>query len=193
MTHGCMTSRPKSKQGTPKTEPPSKQPLPIHAQARTVARTVFAILLVLLSAWVAFEFLPSLAWAVILAIAIWPIYERVEATDQKKTRPCWYLWCLLCDRRDAFHSPRPCSPQLAGQSEPLTKWLTELREQGIPVPGWVGQLPIAGEYLVEWWRNNLTDARAASAWLSGISAGRYCGVDAGPWSATAAPIVHVLH
>ena len=189
-----MTSRPKSKQGTPKTEPLSKQPLPIHAQARTVARTVFAILLVLLSAWVAFEFLPSLAWAVILAIAIWPIYERVEGYRSKEKSPRVGTFGVYFAIGAMLFTPLVLAlQQLAGQSEPLTKWLTELREQGIPVPGWVGQLPIAGEYLVEWWRNNLTDARAASAWLSGISAGRYCGVDAGPWSATAAPIVHVLH
>ena len=190
-----MTSRPKNKQGAPKEkEPPSKQPLPIHAQARTVARTVFAILLVLLSAWVAFEFLPSLAWAVILAIATWPIYERVEGYLSKEKSPVLIPLVFTLAIGALLFTPLVLALQeLAGQSEPLTKWLTELREQGIPVPGWVGQLPIAGEYLVEWWRNNLTDARAASAWFSGISAGRYCGVDAGPWRAIAAPIVHVFH
>lgn len=167
-----MTSRPQSKQVASKgTEPPSKQPLPIHAQGRTVARTVFAILLVLLAAWIALDFLPSLAWAVIIAIATWPIYERVEGyLPKEKSSVLVPLVFTLAIGALLFTPLVLALQELAGQSAPLTKWLTDLREQGIPVPGWIGQLPIAGEYLAEWWRNNLTDARAASAWFSGISA-----------------------
>ena len=167
-----MTSRPKNNQSASKeTEPPPKQPLPIHAQARTVARTVFAILLVLLSAWVAFDFLPSLAWAVILAIATWPIYERVEGYLSKCKSPVLVPLLFTLATGAVLFTPLVLAlQQLAQQSEPLTRWLTELREQGIPVPGWVGQLPIAGEYLVEWWRTNLTDPKSASAWFSGLSA-----------------------
>jgi hypothetical protein len=135
------------------------KPLPIHAQARTVAEQCLRFCWFLLSAWVAFEFLPSLAWAGILAIATWPVYEARWGHLSKENLPYCYLWFYACDRRDAF-CPRPALQQLASQSEPLTKWLTELREQGIPVPGWVGQLPIAGEYLAEWWRSNLTDGAA---------------------------------
>ena len=108
-----MTSQPKNKQGAPKTGPPSKQPLPIHAQARTVARTVFAILLVLLSAWVAFG-LPSLAWAVILAIATWPIYERVEGYLSKEKSPVLIpLVFTLAIGALSFYPPRLCSPGIS--------------------------------------------------------------------------------
>ncbi|HET9536105.1 MAG TPA: AI-2E family transporter, partial [Mesorhizobium sp.] len=41
-----------------------------------MARTSLAIILVVLSAWIAFDFLPALGWAVILAIATWPLYVR---------------------------------------------------------------------------------------------------------------------
>jgi predicted PurR-regulated permease PerM len=131
---------------------------------------VFAVLLVLLSAWVAFEFLPSLAWAVILAIATWPVYDRVEGYLSKENSPVSLPLVFTLPIGAMLFAPLVLAlQQLAGQSESLTRWLTELREQGIPVPGWVGQLPIAGEYLAEWWRSNLTDG-AARAWLSGISA-----------------------
>jgi hypothetical protein len=39
---------------------------------------------------------------------------------------------------------------------------------GIPVAGWVAQLPIAGEYLDRWWQANLINPRAVVEWLRGV-------------------------
>jgi hypothetical protein len=48
-------------------------------------------------------------------------------------------------------------------------WVTQLRQDGIPVPGWVAQLPIAGEYLDRWWQTNLSNPRAVVEWLRGVN------------------------
>jgi hypothetical protein len=42
----------------------------------------------------------------------------------------------------------------------------QLRQDGIPVPGWVAQLPIAGEYLDRWWQTNLSNE---GEWLRGVN------------------------
>src|SRR3954452_10391778 len=43
-----------------------------------VARVALALGLVLLGLWTLHGFLPALAWAVILAIATWPLYRRAR-------------------------------------------------------------------------------------------------------------------
>ena len=141
-------------------------PLPLHAPARVVARTSLAIILVVLSAWIAFDFLPALGWAVILAIATWPLYVRFAR--------------LIPDQRSALVAPLtftaltglllfvPAALAIHGmarESADIVHWITQLRDTGIAVPDWVAQLPVAGEHAVTWWRTNLSDPQAASAWF----------------------------
>ena len=40
---------------------------------------------------------------------------------------------------------------------------------GLPVQGWLAQLPIAGEYLDRWWQTNLSNPKAMVEWLRGIN------------------------
>src|SRR5262249_18793903 len=51
-------------------------PLPLHPGARSAARVAVAVVLVGAALWIAREFLPALLWAAMLAIALWPIYEK---------------------------------------------------------------------------------------------------------------------
>src|SRR6266566_3319821 len=45
--------------------------------SQRIARAVLTIALVLLGIWVLHRFLPALAWAGVLAIALWPFYRRL--------------------------------------------------------------------------------------------------------------------
>src|SRR5438045_5364515 len=47
------------------------------AISRRIARIVLAIALVALGAWIVHRFLAALAWAGVLAIALWPLYRRL--------------------------------------------------------------------------------------------------------------------
>jgi predicted PurR-regulated permease PerM len=49
----------------------------------------------------------------------------------------------------------------------LIDWLKRAREGGVEVPDWVARLPIAVE---QWWRANLSDPKAATAWLKTLNA-----------------------
>jgi predicted PurR-regulated permease PerM len=60
--------------------------------------------------------------------------------------------------------------QIAQQSDALFTWIKHSQENGIAVPDWVARLPIAAETLQQWWRTNLTDPKAAAAWLQSINA-----------------------
>jgi hypothetical protein len=56
-----------------------KAGLPFDSRGRAVARTATAILVLLLAAWVARDFLVALTWAALISIATWPIYIRFMA------------------------------------------------------------------------------------------------------------------
>ena len=56
--------------------PLEKGALPFESRARTVARVASAIMVVLLAAWVAHDFLVAPTWAAVIDIAVWLIYTR---------------------------------------------------------------------------------------------------------------------
>ena len=59
--------------------------------------------------------------------------------------------------------------QIAQGSDVFVRWIGQLRRDGIPVPVWVAQLPIAGDYLDQWWQANLANPKAVVEWLHGVN------------------------
>ena len=141
-------------------------PLPLHAPARVVARTALTIILIVLAAWIAFDFLPALGWAVVLAIATWPLYVRFARLMPDRRSPVIApLTFTVLTGMLVFVPAALAIHGMARESADIVHWITQLRDTGIAVPDWVAQLPIAGEHAVNWWRNNLSDPQAASAWF----------------------------
>ena len=48
--------------------------------------------------------------------------------------------------------------------------MTQARDKGIAVPPWIGQLPIAADFLQQWWRDNLTEPQVAAGWFDRVNA-----------------------
>jgi predicted PurR-regulated permease PerM len=144
--------------------------LAIGPGTRAVARTVFTVLLLLLAAWVASDLLPALGWAVIIAIAVWPIYSRFTMLIAGGRAPALaaFLFTLLTGL--VLLVPVILTVhQIAQGSEAFGRWINQLRDNGLPVPSWVPQLPIAGEYIDQWWQANLSNPRAMVEWLRGLN------------------------
>ena len=135
-----------------------------------VARSVLAILLLLLTLWIARDFLPALAWAIVIAITAWPIYRRFAALISGSRSPV--LAPLLFTLFTGLVLLLPIALALnhiAQESAAIGGWITQLRDFGIPVPNWVAQVPFAGEYAFRWWSTNLSDPQAVGAWFGGLS------------------------
>jgi predicted PurR-regulated permease PerM len=60
--------------------------------------------------------------------------------------------------------------QVAHQGDVLIGWLKKAGESGIEVPEWITRLPLAAEGMQQWWRDNLSDPKAATAWLKTVNA-----------------------
>jgi predicted PurR-regulated permease PerM len=160
-------------------EPDGRAPLPKNRHARTTARTVFAVAVLLLAAWVALDFLTPIAWAVVIAVTIWPLYVRFR----NRLGGDGTIWTPLIFT--VLTAIIICVPlvlplqKAAQESGRMTEWVTQLREQGMPPPGWLASLPLFGSQAAEWWNANLGNAQSAQEWL-----GRFNLDSVTSWSAT---------
>jgi predicted PurR-regulated permease PerM len=140
------------------------------SRARAITQVAIAIAVVLLALWVAREFLVALIWAALIAITTWPVYIRFAR--------------LISGRRSSLLAPLLftlltglvllvpvilAAHQIAQGSDAFVRALNRLRENGIAVPIWLAQLPIAGQYLDLWWRTNLSNPDILVEWLRGVN------------------------
>jgi predicted PurR-regulated permease PerM len=146
-----------------------QKPLPLGPGARMNARVVFALILVGLALWTAWSFLPPLIWATILAVALWPLYLSFAGRFMSgPSAAAAFVFTVLV----ALILITPISLAVytvAQQSDMLIDWMKRAREGGIEVPDWVARLPIAAESTQQWWRANLSDPKAATAWLKSFN------------------------
>src|SRR6516225_1344955 len=71
-------------------DPPGRLPrteLDSAVDGQRVARLVLAAALGLLGLWILRPFVAALAWAVIIAIAVWPLFERLNRALAGPGRP----------------------------------------------------------------------------------------------------------
>jgi predicted PurR-regulated permease PerM len=133
-------------------------------------RATFALLLLAIAILTARHFLAALGWAVVLAITIWPLYARftprASADDPPVLAP---LLFTIATGILLFIPLALAAQQLGSESERIMQFVAHLRENGIPTPGWLAYLPLAGEQAANWWRLNLADPAAASSWLQGVN------------------------
>jgi predicted PurR-regulated permease PerM len=127
-----------------------------------VARSALATAVVGVGLWVLFDFLPALAWAAVLAIAVWPLYRGLlRLLPQRSER---VLGPLLLTTGIAVIIIGPLvllGIAVGRESHVVIGLVSEARHFGLPVPYWVEDLPLVGPTIAEWWRANLSDPAVA--------------------------------
>ena len=158
------------------TKADNRQPLPLHPGARLTARVALAVMLLAAALWTAADFLPALIWAVILAVTVWPIYLRLAEPMSGGPSTLSALLMTLAVGFLVFLPLALAAYQLALQNEGLIGWVAQARENGLPVAEWVERLPLAADTVRDWWQSNLTDPRAAAAWVQSLNLEKAGGV-----------------
>jgi len=126
--------------------------------AQRVSRVVLAAALALLGLWIIHRFLPALAWATILAIALWPLYRRAAlAFPPGGRRILLPLAATLLIGLVLLVPLAYAGIQVAHESGSFIHYIEMLRHSGVPVPGWLPRLPGIGFPLADWWTSNLSD------------------------------------
>jgi predicted PurR-regulated permease PerM len=134
------------------------------------ARVVLAIALAMLGLWTLQDFLRPLIWAGVLAIALWPVYQRVRqscpASGHHLLVPSAFTLVVAL----VFVVPLGViATQLGRETHGVIEWASEAQRQGLPVPEWVAHLPVGRDTVNTWWQANLSDPKSISALLGRLN------------------------
>ena len=156
---------------TPLLSPP---PTPADAVRALTNQRILTLIVVLVALWVVRGFLPPLAWAVVLAVAEWPLHRRLSR--RLPGRPG--LVALLLTLATALLVILPLSlvaVSLAQESQAAIAWLQGVQQHGMAAPSWLAGLPLVGGKASEAWQQHLGSPQAASTLFGGFSAGSVLG------------------
>ncbi|HWU56708.1 MAG TPA: AI-2E family transporter [Rhizomicrobium sp.] len=148
-------------------EQPSKS-LTIFQINATVAA---AGALALCAAFVLSRILPAILWAFVLAIALWPTFQRVQrwrpSQAWKRIGAPAALTLLI-----GIVVAAPiglAAAETVREADAFLGWIIAARLHGVPEPIALSQLPWIGEYASSWWQSNLATPEAASDFFAGVS------------------------
>jgi len=139
---------------------PKEQPVQIGRH--NAIKVAAALALALMGLWIISGFLRALIWAGIIAIAIDPLYARLEHGGLgSKHRN---LVAALVTLGIALLLLVPIVigiSEAARDASTVIAWVQHAQQNGVPVPGWVPQIPGVGHYLSDWWQANLATPESA--------------------------------
>ncbi len=120
------------------------------------ARFALAAALVALGVWTLHGFLAALVWAAVIAVAIGPLYVRA----MRRWPPGKHniILPLLFTTAVAVVFLLPfvvLGVQAARDGHDVIVFVRSAMESGVPVPAWVGDLPVGATQLTTWWQANL--------------------------------------
>jgi predicted PurR-regulated permease PerM len=129
------------------------------------------------------EFLSALIWATVLAVAVWPLYQRLKQRCPKRGHSLVLPGMFTLGIALIFVLPFVLAVIRAGQeARSVIAWIEAARQGGIPEPAILAQLPFFGTQVRQWWVDNLADPDAAIELLNRLnkpeylSAGREFGI-----------------
>jgi predicted PurR-regulated permease PerM len=142
-------------------------------------------LLVLLALWVMRDFIPAVVWAGVIAIALWPLLQRLETPQPSRTRSIGVALLLTAAVTMFVVLPLVLViTQAAHESHDFIEWFKQAEANGIPVPDLASRLPFGAQQVSQWWQDNLARPLHDSPFIKGLhleaamSTGRHVGVAA---------------
>jgi predicted PurR-regulated permease PerM len=134
----------------------------VPAPRQRNARLILVTVLVGLGLWTIHDFLPALAWAGVLAVAFWPLYEKARRRfppgKHNVLMPGLFtlgvgllfglpLAVILFEGVREFHA--------------VLDLYRQATTSGIPVPAFVSHLPFGADAVSHWWQDNLANGDRA--------------------------------
>ena len=127
-----------------------------------------------LAVYVAKAFITPVAWAAVLALALWPLYRR--ATARAPGREGLIATGFALATAVLVMIPIAIVAASAVQeSQGAMGWVQQVQHTGLAAPDWLGGLPLVGPRLLGFWQSHIGNPQAAAGLLSGINAGAVFG------------------
>lgn len=167
-------NRPEISAAAPVVTPAPAPPQTVSPVWQLAARIALVVAVLGVGGWVVFDFLPALAWAGVLAIALWPLYERMRTVLPGGTGHGRVMAPALATLLIGAVIIGPLvllGIALAREVHVAFQLVSEARHYGIPPPYWLGDLPLVGPSLVNWWKTHLSDPELAEEMFGNINVG----------------------
>jgi predicted PurR-regulated permease PerM len=146
------------------------QPADTTSLGQRVAWGVLGVLLTLLGLWTLQGFLAALAWALIFAIAVWPLYRKARARCSRQWRGIVVPALFTVGIALIFIVPLGLiALQLGREVHGLMHWMGDSQRTGIPAPAFVVDVPVFGPEIADWWRNTIGDPGSAAELLRRVN------------------------
>ncbi|MBV9827199.1 MAG: AI-2E family transporter [Alphaproteobacteria bacterium] len=143
-------------------EPDRATPPTASQSTQRLARIALATALVAIGIWVLFDFLPALAWAAVLAVAMWPLYMRLLRMMSPTAERVWAPLSATLAIGIVFIAPLVViGTAVARESHVVIAFVSEARHHGIAAPEWLERFPLIGAALTSWWNSNIGDPAMA--------------------------------
>jgi predicted PurR-regulated permease PerM len=137
-----------------------------HLSPRQLGQLALICALLALGTWVIWDFLPALAWAVVVAIAIWPLFEHSRLRQWSRTAAAAEATLLI--GLVVIAPLIVLGIEVGREAVTTVQWVREAERGGIPAPEWLAQLPLIGGYVSDWWTANLSEPLGAANFLGRI-------------------------
>ena len=126
---------------------------------------LFSFIIIVFAGFVVWEFIAPLLWAGIIALATWPLYERILRLCRGRdwlASTVTIVVLMLVVVIPLFGLVR----ELTYDVQWLTKFLMFANQQGAPVPAWVHELPVGNEYAASLWQSTFGEPGGVADLLS---------------------------
>jgi predicted PurR-regulated permease PerM len=136
------------------------------SRPQLVARIMLALLLAGFGLWTLHRYLPALLWAAILAIAVWPLYQRALRRWPPGKHNILLPTAFTVVLGLMFTVPLVLVGVQAGKEiRGVYDTIDKARTEGIPPPEWLGHLPVGSQQATSWWNENLANPGSANELL----------------------------
>jgi predicted PurR-regulated permease PerM len=155
--------------GPPSRVPPPGTDMDSRRRMQRFASVALYTVLVLLALWVVRDFIPAIAWACVIATALWPLFRKLERQPVLSGRTTVIATMLTIMIALLLVLPVGIGiAQAAAEAHDLALWLHSVEQNGIPVPDFLSHLPVGSEQVMNWWNTNLGQPLKASPAMKGL-------------------------
>nr|WP_236592458.1 AI-2E family transporter [Paraburkholderia metrosideri] len=143
--------------------------MPDRRKKQKAASLALYVGLVLLALWVVRDFIAVVAWAGVVAIALWPLLRKVEGNRWFTGRTT--LIAVVLTLAIALLVVLPVGiviAQALREAHDLNEWFKYVQENGIALPAFIDRLPFGVQQISNWWQANLAQPLRGSAAMKGL-------------------------
>ncbi len=127
-------------------------------QWRTAARTLLVVALLGLGIYMLQNYIRALVWAVVLAIAIWPLFDRTRKRAPRLPKDVLPIVFTVVVGIVFLLPFALLAIEAVREAHQIVDFAKQAEQNGVPVPDFVSHLPYGAKQVTDWWNANLAHA-----------------------------------